>query len=290
MAGKNRSKLSETTNISQLTGCIGAELTGFELDRLDKFDAAFIYKALLKHQVVFFRDQNFSPSSLVSFAKRFGQLETPHAGLRRLPRHPNLILVETKGGIGSAKYSEIWHSDGSFNFTPPKITVMQAIKLPNVGGDTLFASMYSAYNSLSKPIKKIIHKMEAFHDGVNAFRASFIDPDTKRAAVDGEDKLKRMQSDYPGAIHPVVIQHSETGRKALYVNRLFTTRILGLSDVESRNLLNLLFEHAEQSTFQVRWRWTKGDVVMWDNRCTMHFAAMDYGKKHRIMHRATIRD
>ena len=218
-------------------------------------------------------------------AKRFGEIVTPHAGLNKLPGHPDVMLVETKDGEGSGKYNTNWHSDVSFDEKPPAGSIIRAVKLPGIGGDTLFASMYAAYDNLSAPIKEIVENLKAFHEGVPRFSWSLLDP----AHPTGREMLDKMKAECPGATHPVVRRHPETGRKALYVNRSFTTRIMGLSEVESRNLVDLLCEHCEQSSFQVRWRWSEGDVAMWDNRCAMHCAAMDYGTGHRVMHRVTLK-
>ena len=218
-------------------------------------------------------------------ASGLAKLSTPHAGLTKLPDHPDVMLVETKDGEGVGKYNTNWHSDVSFDEKPPAGSIIRAVKLPDVGGDTLFASMYAAYDNLSAPIKELVEDLKAFHEGVPRFSWSLLDP----AHPTGREKLAKMKAECPGAIHPVVRRHPETGRKALYVNRSFTTRIMGLSDIESRNLVDLLCEHCEQSSFQVRWRWSEGDVAMWDNRCATHSASMDYGTGHRVMHRVTLK-
>ena len=195
------------------------------------------------------------------------------------------MQVQTRRGEGSGKYNTVWHSDVSFRKYPPSASIIQAVKLPGLGGDTLFASMYAAYDNLSNPIKKAVENLKALHEGVPRFSWSLLDP----ANPDGRGMLERMKLEEPGAVHPVVRRHPETGRKALYVNRSFTTRILGLSDIESRRLLDLLCEHCEQSSFQVRWRWSQEDIAMWDNRCATHAASMDYGNGHRVMHRVTLK-
>ena len=272
-------------NVRPLTGYIGAEVTGLDLGNLDAAAAKAVWDTFLEYQVVFFRHQTLSADALLALGQRFGDIVRPHAGLSKLPDNPDVMLVETEGGMGSGKYNTIWHSDVSFNESPPAGSIIHAVKLPDVGGDTLFASMYAAYDNLSEPLKNMVEGLEAFHDGMPIFSLYLLDS----ANPKGRDMLEAMKREEPGAVHPVVRTHPETGRKALYVNRSFTSRILGLSEIESRNLLDLLCEHCEQSSFQVRWRWSQGDVGMWDNRCAMHVAAMDYGAQHRVMHRVTLK-
>ena len=275
--------MKELTDIWPLTNYVGAEVSGIDLKGLDEVTFQAIRSMFLKHQVLFFRNQTLSPEDLVALGKSFGEVLPPHAGLNAVPSHPDVMLAETLNGEGFGKYNTRWHSDVSFEESPPAGSVIQAVKVPNVGGDTLFSSMYAAYDNLAPPIKEMLGNLKAFHEGVPAFSWALLDP----AAHDGRERLERMKRECPGAVHPVVRHHPETGRKALFINRAFTTRILGLSEIESRNLIDLLCEHCEQPGFQVRWRWRQGDVGIWDNRCLMHCAVMDYGKRHRVMHRVT---
>lgn len=272
-------------NIRPLTGYIGAEVTGVNLAQLDDAGAKAVWDTFLTHQVVFYRHQTLTPDELLDLGKRFGEIVTPHAGLTKLSEQPDVMLVETKDGEGVGKYNTNWHSDVSFDEMPPAGSIIRAVKLPDVGGDTLFSSMYAAYDNLSTPLREMVEGLQAFHEGVPRFSWSLLDP----SHPSGREMLEKMKLENPGAVHPVVRTHPETGRKALYINRSFTTRILGLSEIESRNLLDLLCEHCEQSSFQVRWRWSEGDVGIWDNRCAIHAAAFDYGSGHRVMHRVTLK-
>ena len=276
--------MSEVYNVRQLTGAIGAEVIGVDLRQLNSASASDLWGKLLKFQAIFIRDQDLTPEALLHVGKSFGQILKPHAGLTEVPEKPEVMLAETRDGEGFGKYNTRWHSDVSFDEVPPSVSIIQAIKLPPQGGDTLFASMYAAYESLSDPIKEMIDGLQALHEGGPAFSWSLLDP----ASVDGKERLEQMKKEHPGAVHPVVRVHPETNRKALYINRSFTTRILGLSEVESRNLIDLLCEHSEQVAFQMRWQWAEGDIGMWDNRCATHCAVMDYGKAHRVMHRITL--
>ena len=245
----------------------------------------FIREAFLAHQVVFIRAQDLPPPRLLELAGHIGEIENPHPALAALPGHPEIMLVETDGGEGSGKYNTTWHTDVSFGERPPAASIMRAITLPALGGDTLFASQYAAYDNLSAPLKTLVEGLHAFHDGVVRFRSQLKDQNDPNE----QERIRQLQLEYPGAVHPVVRRHPETGRKALYVNRSFTQRIIGLSEIESRNLLALLWDHAEQASFQVRWRWQEGDIAMLDNRCATHSAAMDYGSERRVMHRVTIK-
>ena len=273
--------MNSASNIRRLTGQIGAEISDIDVTRLDDGGVRLIKEAFHQHQVLFLPRQRLNHGDLVSFAGRLGEVRAGGTGHVMHTDNPEVILVETDRGAGSGKYNEIWHSDMSCERQPPSVSVLHAVKLPEIGGDTLFASMYAAYEALSEPLKRLVDGLEALHDGVPAFAPLLMDPQSPS----GLERLERMRLEQAQTMHPVVRRHPDTGRKALFVNRTFTTRIMGLSDIESRRLLSLLLEHAEQPRFQARWRWSEGDLAMWDNRCTMHYAVYDYGQAHRIMHR-----
>ena len=268
-------------HVRQLSGYIGALVDGIDLSNLSQTDIDAIKAAYHVHQVLFFREQTLSPDALVNIAKQFEKIQKPHPALKLSPLHPYIFLIETTQNDDISKYNASWHTDVSFDATPPSASLMHAVVVPEVGGDTLYASMYAAYSNLSQRVRDMIEGLTALHDGFSRFRFQLTDPEDHA-------RLKELQEKYPGAVHPVVRRHPQTGRKALYVTRSFTTRIIGLSDVESRNVLSLLLEQAEQSTYQVRWSWQAGDVALWDNRCAMHYAAWDYGSTHRVMHRVTV--
>ena len=272
-------------NVRPLSGYIGAEVTGLDLNRLDDDTTMAIHSAFLEHQVLLFPRQHLSGDALCRFASRFGEVELPHSGLKVTPDNPRVFRLKTEGGEGDGKFNDIWHSDVSFQHAPPAASVIQAIRVPDIGGDTLFASMYAAYETLSDPIRSMIEDLEALHDGVPNFTTYLLDLGTP----DAKQRLERMKATAEVSVHPLVRCHPETGRKSIYINRAFTTRIMGLSDIESRNLMNLLFEHIEQASFQMRWHWSEGDVGIWDNRCALHYAAKDYGAGLREMDRVTIK-
>ncbi|MDE0417691.1 MAG: TauD/TfdA family dioxygenase [bacterium] len=272
-------------NIRPLTGHIGAEISGIDLRCLDDGTVAALREAWLEHKVLFFPRQGLSPDELVHAASRFGDIEPLHPGLERHPDNPDVMVTATRDGEGDAIFNATWHSDVTFDETPPAASMLQAETLPSVGGDTLFMSMYAAWDALSERFKRAVDGLQAFHDGVPTFTPYLLES----GAADGPERLQTLKRDYPGSVHPVVVRHPESGRRALYVNRGFTRRILGLPDIEGRGLLNLLLEHVEQSSFQVRWTWSEGDVAFWDNRCTMHYAARDYGPEERVMYRVTLK-
>ena len=271
----------QSIRIQRLSGYIGAEIRGVDLNAAASADMAIIRAALLDHLVLFFPCQSLSTDGLVAFAESLGEIEPPHGGLQAKGNNPKVMVTERKAGEGVR--NDAWHSDVSFDETPPSISILQAREVPALGGDTLFASMYAAYDTLSAPFRELVDDLAALHDGLPGFTYQL------SGTPNGPERLRRLREEDKSAIHPVVRRHPETGKRALYVNRLFTQRIMGLSDIESRNLLNLLCEHCEQSSFQVRWRWSPGDVVMWDNRCAIHYAANDIGDADRVLCRVTLK-
>jgi len=272
-------------NIRPLTGFIGAEIGGIDLRAVGPEEVSAIRGAWLEHQVLFFPGQHLSPDELVAAGAKFGEIDPPHGGLEHHPDNRNVMLAVSRNGEGGSKYNDIWHADVTFDTTPPMASMLQAVTLPPLGGDTLFASMYAAWDALSPNLQNAVEGLQAFHDGVPNFMPYLLDPGT----VNGPERLRKLKAEQPGAIHPLVVRHPETDRKALYVNRAFTARIMGMSEIESRNLLNLLVEHCEQPSFQVRWRWSEGDIAFWDNRCALHHAVRDFGRADRLMTRVTLK-
>ena len=266
--------------VKPLTPLIGAEIEGIDLARpLDDATFSDVQDALHKHLVIFFRDQKITPEQQVAFARRFGDIEPPHPVFDKVQDCPEVTLIEQKGDKGI--YNDEWHTDVTFRETPALASILYAKIIPPVGGDTLFSSMYTAYDALSAPMQRLVEGLSAVHDITEGF-GNIV------ATKDGLAKARAMQDKFPPVVHPVVRTHPVTGRRALFVNRSFTTRILGLSKIESQHLLRLLLEHCEQSNFQMRFRWEQGSIAMWDNRCTMHYAANDYSPHHRLMHRVTV--
>ena len=262
--------------VEPLTPVIGAEIHDCDLNHLD--DQAFngIHAALVEHQVVFFRDQpELTPESQISFARRFGPLHT-HPAAPVLDGHPEIFVIhahaESKVANGNG-----WHTDVSCDTEPPLATMLQLHVLPPSGGDTLFSSMYAAFETLSPPMQSFLATLTATHASEHVYRGRYADR--------GVDDRGRQ---YPSAVHPVVRTHPDSGRQALYVNPSFTTRINELARAESRALLDYLYQHQQRAEFQVRFRWSPNAIALWDNRCTQHCALWDYWPAERRGHRVTV--
>ncbi len=257
---------------------LGAEVRGVQLaDGIDEETWREIHQAFLEHQVLFFKEQQeISPAVHVAIGKMFGELHF-HPAAPSMPGQPEVFEIHAHKDSQVAN-GEFWHSDVSCDEIPPLGTMLQIHVLPPIGGDTLFANMYAAYEALSDPIKRMLNGLTATHGSEHVYRGRYSD-----RGVDDRGKA------YPQASHPVVRTHPETGRKALYVNRTFTTRINELAEPESDAILSMLFAHCEQVDFQIRFRWEANDMAFWDNRCTMHHAIWDYWPNERKGRRVTIK-
>ncbi len=276
---------SQNLSVRRLTPAIGAVVTGVDLSRpIDDGVIAEIKSALLRHQVIFFEDQDLKPAAQRDFAARFGPLQsiaTGAVGSSDGQRVPEIMLVDNHPG--NPTRSDHWHSDMTFLDAPPLGTILHAKTLPPVGGDTIWSSMTAAYAALSRPFQAFLAGLTAEHD--------YLPPSSRRhraGADTGEGRRANGLRETPPAQHPVVRTHPETGAPAIYVNSSFTTRILGLSADESHAILDFLAQHIQQPEFTVRWHWSPGSVAFWDSRCTQHRAISDYFPHHRIMQRAAI--
>ena len=256
---------------------LGAEIYGVDLSQeVPQEQFLEIHAAFLKYQVLFFKEQReIPPEQQVAFGKRFGNLHA-HPAAPTMPGHPEIFEIHATKDSKVAN-GEFWHSDVSCDEIPPLGTILQVHILPECGGDTMFSNMYSAYDSLSAPFRDMICKLTALHSSEHIY--------TNRYADRGKSN---EQIKCPQAVHPVVRTHFETGRKALFVNRTFTTKINEVSAKESNFILEMLFEHAEHIDHQIRFRWSQNDVAFWDNRCCMHRAIWDYWPAERKGRRVTI--
>ena len=260
-----------TVTITPLTGSIGGLVQGVDLQKpLD--DATFqkLNQAFLQHCVLVFRDQHLKEKAQLEFARRFGEpVVTPM--LKSLDGYPEIVQITnpSKGGA----ITENWHYDASFAEAPPKITILSAITIPH-GGDTMWCNQYVAYERLSDVYKRLLAGLRAEFVGARIARFMKVDP-----------------KDIPPAkLHPIVRTHPETGRKALYVGHEETvTHVEGMTEEESRPLLDFLYESSFTPDNIYRHMWQAGDVVMWDNRCTMHYAVHDYGTTDRVLNRVTLK-
>ncbi len=236
---------------------LGAEIAGVDLTKpLGERQLVEIRAALLENSVIFFRDQPLDTSTLEAFGKHFGTLHI-HSGMAGLPDHPEVTRIHADANSERVNGEE-WHTDLSCDPIPPMGSILCLHTVPALGGDTIFASMYAAYDELSETLKRTLEGLTATHDGYVAFGHRY------------------PGKQYNRTTHPVVVRHPVTRRRLIYVNRGFTSRINGLSAGESRDLLELLFRHCEQPDFQIRFRWRPHSVAFWDNRCTQHLAIWDY--------------
>jgi len=256
---------------------IGAEISGVSLADLSNEVAHELRDLLQKHHVLFLRDQPITPHQLADAARQFGPLEV-HAFARHLEDPSEVgILDQTDPNRDGANN---WHTDSTFQPKPPFGSMLQAIQLPSVGGDTTWASMIAAFDALSPLMQETLEGLTAMHD----VRGPLLRAVAGGHAVQGIDEVV---AEWPPREHPVVCRHPDTGQRFLYVNSNFTTRINEVTEAESDALLHFLFAHVRTPEFQVRFRWSEGSVALWDNRCTQHYASADYDER-RIMHRVTI--
>ncbi|MHC8319897.1 taurine dioxygenase [Pseudomonas sp. GB2N2] len=260
---------------------IGAEVEGLDMRQpLSDHEYQWVEQAVLKHQVLFFRNQVITPAEHVGFASRFGDLHR-HPIYPHVDQHPELLLIDT--AITDVRDNAIWHTDVTFLAAPAMGSILAARQVPAFGGDTLWANGVAAFEALSAPIRQLLDGLTATHELTKSFP-------TERFGSTPEalERYEKARKDHPPLSHPVIRTHPATGRKALFVNEGFTTRINELNAKESEALLALLFSHVSRPEFTVRWQWQANDVAFWDNRITQHYAIDDYRPERRVMHRATI--
>lgn len=264
--------------VTPFAPALGAEVRGVDLARgLDEETCREVRSALLRFGVLFFKEQSEIPPEVqVQIGRMFGELHL-HPAAPQMPGHPEVFVIHAHRESTVAN-GEFWHSDVSCDEEPPLGTILQIHVLPEMGGDTMFANMYAAHAALSAPMQQMLAGLTALHASEHIYRGRY-----SERGVDDRDKV------YPTAVHPVVRTHPETGSKAIYVNRTFTTRISELTEAESDAVLTLLFDHCEHVDFQIRFRWQQNDVAFWDNRCVMHRAIWDYWPNERKGRRVTIR-
>ena len=269
-----------TIQVRRLAGALGAEVSGVDLrGPLADEQAAELRRAWLEHLVIFFRDQPLTPAQYMAFAQRFGEpVEYPMVkGIEGFPR----IIEVKKLEHERVNFGGIWHSDTTYLERPPMASMLLAREIPPWGGDTLFANMYLAYETLSDGMKRVLDGLKAVNSSTKA-DASKTRED--RIKTDGREGAR---SDFV-AEHPVVRTHPETGRKALYVNLGHTVRFAGMTEEESAPILSYLFQHQVRPEFTCRFVWQPGSIALWDNRCAQHNPINDYHGYRRVMHRITL--
>jgi taurine dioxygenase len=266
----------DTLTLDKLTPVIGAEINGVDLSEpLSNRQLDELHRALAENLVIFFRDQTLTPQQHLAFGRLFGDLHV-HPAAPHEEGMPELMTIYADKDSPRAN-GEGWHTDVSCDPEPPMGTILYIKRCPPKGGDTLFASMYAAYEALSERMGTYLSGLRAIHDGEHVYRGLF------------DDHGQAERATYPRAEHPVVRTHPVTGKKALFVNRGFTTRILGIPIDESDAILRYLYEHMENPLFQCRFRWQPSSIAFWDNRCTQHRAMWDYWPHTRSGNRVTVK-
>ena len=265
----------QSMEVRKLTPTIGAEILGVDLSQsLNDRQFQKLHRALMDHLVLFFRDQKLNVEQHKAFGARFGKLHVHPAAPARFANHPEIFVVHADEKSTHVA-GEDWHSDVSCDLEPPMGSILYLTEVPpDGGGDTLFANMYLAYETLSEPVRKMLDGLSAIHSGERYYRG--------RYGVDDTGKT------YPSSEHPVIRTHPVTKKKCLFVNRMFTMRIAGLKKTESDAILEMLCRHIETPEFCVRFRWQANSIAFWDNRCTQHQALWDYFPHKRYGHRVTI--
>ena len=267
--------------VTPLTPTLGAEIAGADLTDLDDRQFSEIFEVFTEHAVVFFRDQpELTAEQHFAFAERFGEIHV-HPFERLSDRsggggRPGMLRIHTTADSTVAAGNR-WHSDVSCDEEPPQASILQLHQIPPVGGDTLFSSMYAAYDALSDRMKRLLDGLTARHSGEDSYRKLFRVATTEPGAA------------WPEADHPVVRRHLDSGRPALYVDREFTESINGLPKQEAKALLDFLFDHVERPDFQCRFRWSPNAIAVWDNRAVLHHAMWDYWPQERKGHRITVK-
>lgn len=274
----------ETISVTPVSPALGAEIGGVDIAAgVDDKQLAEIKQAFADFGVIFLRDQHITPDQHIEFAERWGKINI-NRFFKAVDTHPQIAEVRKephqKSNIGSS-----WHTDHSYDQIPAMGSLLYAREVPEVGGDTLFSSMYAAYDSLSDGLKKTLGQMNAIHSSRHAFgEAAYVDADPD----DVGGRLGNTAAATQDAVHPVIIRHPLSGRPSLYVNGDFTVSFEGWTQQESQPLLDYLYAQARQNEFTCRFKWRKGSMAIWDNRATHHCALNDYQGQFRLMHRITI--
>ncbi len=268
--------------VTKLTPVIGAEIEGVDFSSTPSAELCDeLYRLLIEHQVIFFRNQAMTPDVHVALAESFGALDRQHPVYPGLEKFPAITVIDF--GPDNPPNVDSWHTDLTYREDSPFASILHSRVIPPYGGDTIWASLTAAYDALPEDLKQEVESRRAIHD-MGDFRNDFTvgQPDGDASA------LIDAHLNFGSAIHPMVKIHPVTGRRILYYNPAFVVQVEGETTSRSRRLLNYLYDHVIQPEFQVRFRWTENSVAMWDNRCTMHYALADYLPHRRVMHRVTV--
>jgi len=268
--------------LDRLGPSFGAEVIGLDLRVLDDERVVAVREALVAHKVLFFRGQDLTDADQVELGRRLGEVTAGHpvASSSETAAIPEIYNIDSADPEFS--FSDVWHTDVTFMERPPLGSILRAVRLPSYGGDTSWVDSQLAYESLSAPVRGLVDGLTAVHDGNREWGAYL-----RRRGGLGNVWDGVQVTELPPVVHPVVRVHPETGRKGLFVNPGFTSHVVGVSDAESRAILDLLYAHLTKPEHTIRHRWRVGDVGIWDNRSTSHYANRDYTET-RVMRRITI--
>ena len=274
--------IAQQLSVLPLGPSFGARIVGLDLATASDEQVAEVRRALVRHKVLFFPDQRLDADGQVALGSRLGEVTASHPVREGLDdAHPEIYAIDSYDG----GFADVWHTDVTFVRRPPLGSILRAVELPPYGGDTSWTDLELAYASLSRPVQQLADQLTAVHDGSKEWGYYLAQRRQGQGSEWDGETFRRLEP----AEHPVVRVHPETGRKSLFVNPGFTTHIKDVSDAESRGLLDLFFAHLTKPEHVVRHRWNVGDVAMWDNRATAHYANRDYGDVRRVMHRITLR-
>jgi alpha-ketoglutarate-dependent taurine dioxygenase len=270
-----------TLDLEPLGPAFGARVHDLDLSRITDDEVRAVRTALAEHKVLFFSGQHdLHPDSQIALGRRLGEVTESHPVVPGVDEeHPEIYALDSSNG----GFADVWHTDVTFVRRPPLGSVLRAVVLPPTGGDTQWADLELAYRSLSDPVQRLADQLVAVHDGTREF-GYYLAQREERTTWEGEEFRALVPIE-----HPVVRVNPDTGRKGLFVNPGFVSHIKDVSDAESRYLLDLFYAHITKPEHIVRHRWSVGDVAMWDNRSTVHYANRDYGDQRRVMHRITLR-
>jgi taurine dioxygenase len=260
--------------VRPLAATLGAEISGVDLRALDAASFAEVARAFYEYKVIVFRDQDVPTADHEAFAARFGELEE-HPFLPAKDGHEKIIEFAKDDRVIGVE--NVWHQDVTWRQRPSLGSVLRAVDVPDVGGDTLFSDMVAAYEGLDDELKARLEGKRAVHDFTQSFGLAM-----------PPEKLREQQEKFPPALHPVVRTHPRTGRRCLYVNSIFTSHIEGIPREESDALLELLYRQADTPEYQCRLHWAKNSVAFWDNCAVQHYACSDYDPQRRVMERVTV--
>jgi taurine dioxygenase len=274
--------LAADLDLDRLGPNFGAIVRGLDLATADDAQVAAVRQALTEHKVLFFPSQDLDPDTHVALGNRMGRLTASHPVVPGIDEaHAEIYALDSADN----GFADVWHTDVTFVRRPPLGSILRAVTLPPYGGDTNWADLELAFASLSEPVQRLAEQLTAVHDGTREFGYYLAQRRQGEGSLWEGERFRALEP----VEHPVVRVHPETGRKSLFVNPGFTDHIVGVSGAESRHLLDLFYAHITKPEHIVRHRWTVGDVAMWDNRATVHYANRDYGDARRVMHRITLR-